>query len=246
MLLESGVLTGHPALLPQTPLFDPPPSLLTLFAERPSERFAAGSTLFWQGDAAADFFEIAEGALRMVRVLDDGRRAIAGFWFAGDLVGASAGEQYYCSAEAIVLTRVRRCSRRRFETQICGSPDLHREFLGQLRREITACREHLVLLALKTAEERVSSFLLSMLRRGSGSASPAAVLHLPMPRVDIADYLGLTIETVSRTMTRLRDLGVIVQTRRHTIIVRQPRRLAVLAAADDNHLDDEQLLLCAS
>ena len=178
-------------------------------------------------------------------LLGDGRRVITGFLFAGDIAGFSAGEQYYDSAEAIVPTRVKRFGRRRFDDEIRGSPHLHREYFGQLQREMKAARDQVVLLALKTAEERVSSFLLSMLRRSSGGTASATIVHLPMARLDIADYLGLTIETVSRTMTRLRMLGVIVRIDRNTISIRQPRRLAVLAADDGDDVDEE-MPLCAS
>lgn len=238
MLLESGVLRKPSVFLPRAAESKPLPTLLTVFEGRPGERLGVDSALFWQGDDARDVFEIVDGAVRIVRVLGDGRRVVTGFLFAGEIVGAGAGEQYQDSAEAIVQTQVRRCSRRRFESEIGGCPHLHRQYVDELHREMAAAQDHVVLLARKTAEERVSSFLLSMMRRTSGGAASAKVLHLPMARMDIADHLGLTIESVSRTMTRLRKLGVIVRIGRHTTVVRQPGRLVALAADDDIDVDE--------
>lgn len=246
MLLESGSLREPSVFLPRTAESKPLPTLLTVFEGRPSERLGVDAALFWQGDDARDVFVVVQGAVRIVRVLSDGRRVVTGFIFAGELAGAGAGEQYQDSAEAVVQTQVRRCSRRRFEDEIRGSPYLHRQYVDELHREMAAAREHVVLLARKTAEERISSFLLSMMmRRTNGRAAPANTLHLPIARTDIADHLGLTIATVSRTMTRLRELGVIVQIGRHTTVVRQPRRLAGLAA-NDGICGDDEIPLCSN
>jgi CRP/FNR family transcriptional regulator len=245
MLFGSSAAIQPPMMLRPKIGTEPPPSPAPVFSDQARERFEAGETLYWQGDEATDVFEIIEGALRIVRVLGDGRRVVTGFFFGGELVGVTAGDQYSHSAEAITLTRVRRCRRSRFEREIGGSPDRGRHLLDQLRRQMAATRDQVVLLALKTAEERVSSFLLWMLRRTSGSTSSAAVLHLPMARPDIADYLGLTVGTVSRTMTHLRELGVIVQIDRYTLMVLQPGRLSLLAADDGDDMN-EDMLLCAS
>jgi CRP/FNR family transcriptional regulator len=244
MLLER-MTPRDPQVLPSEIIGAAPRRTLSaLFACRPVERLDAGSALFWQGEEATHIFEVAEGVLRIVRVLSDGRRVITGFRFAGELVGAGVLARYQASAEAVVPTRVRRCSRSHFNAEVGGDPDLHFQLFDQLHQEMTGSRDQVVLLALKTAEERVSSFLLSMMRRVTGDAAPSSVIHLPMGRVDIADYLGLTIETVSRTMTRLRELGVIVRIGRHTIVVRHVTRLTSLAADDSNYLDEEGPFCC--
>jgi CRP/FNR family transcriptional regulator len=219
----------------------PRTTLASLFSGRVVERLEEGETLFWQGDTGQDVFEVVEGALRLVCVLADGRRVVTGFVFAGELAGASSPEQYSNSAEALVSTRIRRCNRSRFSTEIGRNPDLNSQLFRHLRREIATVRGQLVLLACKTAEERVSSFLLSMARRTSGYGTPAGVVHLPMSRPDIADYLGLTRETVSRAMTRLRRQGLIVQMDRYTVAVRQPGNLARLAAEDADIVQGQYL-----
>lgn len=213
--------------------------LSALFADRAVEELDVGETLFWQGDTGIDVFEILEGALRLVCVLADGRRVVTGFVFAGELGGASSPKQYVNSAEALVPTKIRRCDRIRFAREVSRDPELHCQLLGQLRREIAAVRRQVVLLACKTAEERVSSFLLSMAWRTGGYSLAAGVMYLPMTRPDIADYLGLTRETVSRAMTELRRKGLIAQMDRNTVVVIRPERLARLAAEDRDIVQDE-------
>lgn len=233
MLMEHITLAEPFAFVP--PAFEPErqATLAGLFAPQAVERIDAGAALFWQGDRALDVFEVTAGALRIVRILSDGRRVITGFLFAGDLVGVSQREQYLYTAEAIEPTRVRRLPRRQFEAAIDRQAELRLQLLGQLRDEMAATHEQVVLLARKSAEERVSSFLLALVRRVSRNRPSVRIVDLPMTRLDIADYLGLTIETVSRVMTRLQAAGVIAQTGRHTVAVLRPAQLAALAADDE-------------
>lgn len=237
MLERSGV--REPSSFITSAPVRPRSPLSTLFAGRTVEELDVDETLFWQGDTGTDVFEILEGALRLVCVLADGRRVVTGFVFAGELAGASSPKQYVNSAEALVPTKVRRCDRVRFAREISRDPELHCQVLGQLRRELAVVRRQVVLLACKTAEERVSSFLLSMAWRTAGYRLAAGVMYLPMTRPDIADYLGLTRETVSRAMTELRRQGLIAQMDRNTVVVIRPERLARLAAEDRDIVQDE-------
>lgn len=216
------------------------PSLNELFAEQVAEAIDPGSAVVWQGDPSQYVVEIVSGAVRTVRALSDGRRVITGFLFAGDVFGASLGERYPVTVEAIVPTRVRRIARRRFADDLARRPELTGELMAKLRAEMMAAQEQVVLLARKTAEERVASFLLSLARRAGNEGDADAVIALPMTRLDMADYLGLTIETVSRIMTRLAGRGVIAAAGRHGIIIRRPRALATLALDDgeDGCLED--------
>ncbi|MEO8882938.1 MAG: helix-turn-helix domain-containing protein [Devosia sp.] len=245
MLIESVAFRESFAFVP--PAFQPEgrPTLAGLFSHQPVERIDAGAALFWQGDRAAEVFEVMEGALRIVRILGDGRRVITGFLFAGDLVGVSQREQYLYTAEAIEPTRVRQLARRRFDEAIDKQAELRSQLVGLLCDEMTAAHEQVVLLARKSAEERVSSFLLALVRRVSKNRPSARVVDLPMTRLDMADYLGLTIETVSRVMTRLQVAEVISQTGRHTVVVLRPARLATLAADDEDDGIDAPVSLCS-
>ena len=233
MLMES-VAVGEPfVFVPQFVESESPATLAGLFAHQPSEPLEAGAALFWQGDRALQVFKVETGALRIVHVLGDGRRVITGFLFAGDLVGLSLQDRYLYTAEAIRPTRVRRLARPLFEAAANEDGELRGQLYARLCAEMTAAHEQVVLLARKNAEERVSSFLLALVRRMRQALPPTRVVDLPMTRLDMADYLGLTIETVSRVMTRLQMAGVIEQTGRHVVTVLRPMRLARLAGVED-------------
>lgn len=208
-------------------------TLHALFSHQPVERLDIGEALFWEGDAAKHVFEVTAGVLRIVRILSDGRRIITGFVYPGELLGVSFRNRYLYSVEAVTEVRVRRFARSRFEDELDRSPDLRPELFSRLCDEMAASQDQMVLLARKSAEERVASFLLALARRLGRDLDPQPILELPMTRLDMADYLGLTIETVSRTMSKLAGLGIVAQTGRHTLILRRPVKLAALAGDTD-------------
>jgi CRP/FNR family transcriptional regulator len=212
-----------------------PSTLAGIFAGQTVEHFDPGKALFWQGEEASHVFEIVSGALRTVRVLSDGRRVITGFLFAGDLIGVSIKGHYSFTVEAIGPTSVRRLARRRFEESIERFPHLRPRLIERLCDEMTAAQQQVVLLARKTAEERVASFLLLLARREDEPVEPGRTVSVPMTRQDMADYLGLTIETVSRIMTRLSTRGIIAPLGRHQIAIRRPTALMELAADDEEN-----------
>jgi CRP/FNR family transcriptional regulator len=209
------------------------PSLQSMFDKQPVEKIEAGTVVFWEGDAAAHVFEVVEGVLRVCRLLSDGRRVITGFIYPGDLIGVSLRDRYLYTVEAVTKTKIRRFARGRFQDKINESPELRPQLFARLCDEMAAAQDQLVLLARKSAEERVSSFLLVIARRLSGESPSAPVVEIPMTRLDIADYLGLTIETVSRTMTSLVSRGVIAASGRHAIVIRNLRKLAALAGESE-------------
>ena len=208
-------------------------NLQSLFSRQPVEKFAIGSAIFWEDDAAKDVFEVIEGVLRVFKILSDGRRVITGFIYPGDLLGVSLRDRYLYSAEAVTPTKLRRFSRQRFQDEIARSPELRPQLFAQLCDEMAAAQDQMVLLARKNAEERVCSFLLLIARRIHRQPQAAPVIEIPMTRLDMADYLGLTIETVSRTMTSLTGRGIIATAGRHSIVVRNQKTLAFLAGESD-------------
>ena len=222
------------------------PRLNDLFATQIAETLAPGEALVWQGDVAKHVFEVTSGALRTVRVLSDGRRVITGFAFPGDLVGISFKDRHLTTAEAIAPTTVRRLTRRRFEESVDEHPELRPQVLERLYDEMVTAQDQVVLLARKTADERVASFLLSLLRRAEAGHPPRSTIALPMTRLDMADYLGLTIETVSRVMTRLTSRGIIAAAGRHEIKVCRPAALATLAVDDQEDMTDDDNLAWAN
>ena len=209
------------------------PSLQSLFSRQPIEKFAIGSAVFWEADPATDVFEVLEGVLRVFKILSDGRRVITGFIYPGDLLGVSLRDRYLYSAQAVTPVKLRRFARHRFQEEIALSPELRPQLFARLCDEMAAAQDQMVLLARKNAEERVCSFLLLIARRIHRQPQPAPVIEIPMTRLDMADYLGLTIETVSRTMTSLTGRGVIAAAGRHAIAIRHQKTLALLAGEGD-------------
>ena len=167
--------------------------------------FERDSEVFGEGEPADFAYKIISGVVRTLRVLDDGRRQISGFYFPGDIFGVEVGEEHANSAEAVTaceIALVRQSALLKRTGENCVAA---RELWAQTSQELKRTRSHLVLLGRQTAYERVANFLLQMSSRQNAGES----VSLPMSRTDIADYLGLTIETVSRTLSQLERKGTI-------------------------------------
>jgi CRP-like cAMP-binding protein len=161
-------------------------------------RFGANAEIFGEGEAAEYVYKVIAGAVRTYKILNDGRRQIGGFYLPGDIFGLDIGKERQFSAEAIngvTVLVVRRSAIVSLAEYDCEAA---RELWSFTARELKRVQEHMLLL-VKSAQQRVASFLLEMSKRLAATDA----IELPMPRQDIADYLGLTIETVSRTMTQL-------------------------------------------
>lgn len=192
---------------------------------------SAYDTLFRDGDEATGLFEIVSGAVRAYKIFPDGRRQIVAFAFAGDIVGFGHGDTYRFDCDALITTRVRTIHKSSLLRAMRERPELAEKLLDVAGSEVANMQDLSILLCRKTALERIASFLLSMAGRTAGSPSDRE-LPLPMCRADIADYLGLTIETVSRNMTRLRAMRVIDLPNRGSFIVRDMDRLRLLAQCE--------------
>ncbi|KRG71732.1 Crp/Fnr family transcriptional regulator [Pseudoxanthomonas dokdonensis] len=170
---------------------------------------AADQSLVREGEPRRDAFTVTHGALRRVRLLADGRRLVAGFLMPGDFIGFGRGGEHRHTIEAVVDSHV--CSfPQRDLAQLCAEqPALERELMARACAELDGTRDKLMGLARLTPLERLAGFLLDMSARRSRRGLDPAQLCLPMSRLDIADHLGLTIETVSRCFTRLRGDGLI-------------------------------------
>ena len=200
-----------------------------LVNEPPRElTFTAGQTVFFDGDEAKYFFEIVTGTLRCCRLTQDGRRQIYRFVGAGEMLGLSGEELHSYSAEAVTEVVVRRYRLLSLNTAMIKDQKMRERVLQSLRDELTAVRTQMTLLGQMSATEKVASFLVDLSER---SADPGGWLHLPMTRCDIADYLGLTIETVSRKISELRRLRVIDMQTPSDIRIAEPERLADFAEA---------------
>lgn len=160
--------------------------------------FAAGEEIYGQGDKATALYEVEFGAVRVYRLLSDGRRQIAAFHMAGEVFGFEADGTHHFFAEAIGATGVR-------VMRLGASAEISHKLLPLALQSLVRTQEHLLVLGRQHAIERVAAFLLDMAERRGGLAE----FELPMSRMDIADYLGLTIETVSRAFTRLKEKGIV-------------------------------------
>jgi len=159
-----------------------------------------GQSLFHQGDAATRVFTVTLGMLKSFRILADGRRQVTGFHLPGDFVGTSVDQEHQFAVEAVGKSRVCAFPVNRFDGFIEEHQPMQRELYIAATRELVQAQQQMVLLGRKTAMERVASFLVLLSDRlGHGS-----VVELPMRRSDIADYLGLTKETVSRVVSELK------------------------------------------
>lgn len=167
-------------------------------------RFARNAEIYGEDEPAEYLYQVVSGVVRTYRTLDDGRRQIAAFYLPGDLFGLEAGDDHLSTAEAVCDSQVLIAKRSAVMARAEHQKDLARQLWTLTVRELQRVQQHSLAL-VKSAEERVAGFLLEMAGRNSASIA----VELPMSRQDIADYLGLTIETVSRTFTQLVNTGTI-------------------------------------
>jgi CRP/FNR family transcriptional regulator, nitrogen fixation regulation protein len=185
--------------------------------------FARNAEVYGEGEPADYLYKVIAGTVRTYKVLNDGRRQIGAFYLVGDVFGLEMGEEHTFSAEAITDSKVLIIKRSAVVGLAARDHEVARQLWTLTSRELRRAQDHIMLL-VKTARERVASFLLEMASRmPSGDA-----IELPMSRQDIADYLGLTIETVSRTLTLLESAAAIELPSSRRIVLRNRTALGRL------------------
>lgn len=190
-------------------------------------RFERNAEIFGEGEPAQYLYRVLSGAVRTMRFTSDGRRQILGFHLPGDVFGIELGQMHSLTAEALAATEVVMVRRSALEKAAAEDPRAARCWLEHASKTIDNARDHALLLGRKGAGERVAAFLLWISER----FVRAQDFDLPMSRADIADYLGLTIETVSRAFTEMeRQSAIGLPTSRH-VIMRNRSSLAMAAAA---------------
>lgn len=189
----------------------------------------AQQMLFHEGDPAEFVYNVTRGAMKLYKLLPDGRRQITGFLLAGDFLGLAGKDGYSYSAETITAVELCRFPRRRLDELFEAYPQLERRMLKLATDELIAAQDQMLLLGRRTAAEKVASFLLRLSERERVRGQPGNPVLLPMTRGDIADYLGLTIETVSRTLSQLKRDQLIRQRSLTEIELADVARLAALA-----------------
>jgi CRP/FNR family nitrogen fixation transcriptional regulator len=177
--------------------------------------FARNGEIYGEGEPADYVYKVVSGAVRTSKVLADGRRQIGAFHLPGDVFGLEVGEEHAFSANAITASKVLVAKRSALFGLAARDSEMARQLWTLTGHELARVQEHLMLLVM-TAQERVVGFLFEMAaRRPAGDT-----VELPMSRQDIADYLGLTIETVSRTLTNLEDEAAIELPNSRRIVLR--------------------------
>jgi CRP/FNR family nitrogen fixation transcriptional regulator len=187
--------------------------------------YKKGIEIYGEKEPAEYVYQVKSGAVRSYKLLSDGRRQIGAFHLGGDIFGLENGGEHRFTAEAIVDTTVRLIKRQSLEMVAESDAIVARNLLSMTTSNLQHAEDHMLLLGRKTSLERVAAFLLEMDKR----LTAAGVMALPMSRRDIADYLGLTLETVSRALSPLHALGTLgfVNTQRQ-IVLRNRQQLASL------------------
>ncbi len=166
--------------------------------------FSPHDPIIDEGEPAEFMFNVTGGTVRLYKLLPDGRRQITGFLSNGDFMGIALNDNYTSSAEAVDRVRVCRFARSKLEKLLDKYPHLEKRMLGMASNELIQAQDQMMLLGRKTAKEKIVTFLLSLSQRQLEIGAEASPVALPMSRTDIADYLGLTTETVSRTFSLLK------------------------------------------
>lgn len=195
----------HPARFPTAPFASLPDKAEKVPAGI-QMAFGPGEELFGEDDEADFFYEVVSGAIRSYKLLSDGRRQIDAFHLPGDILGIEAGSEHRFSAEAIGNVAVIAYRRSRLAALIQEEPAFRDKIMTATLRSLDRAYDHMLLLGRKAAQEKMATFLLDMAQRLSKDDE---TVELPMTRSDIADHLGLTIETVSRTLSHLARSGLI-------------------------------------
>jgi CRP/FNR family transcriptional regulator len=180
-------------------------------------RIEAGKQLMQEGDTAEDVFTLTEGMLKLYKLMPDGRRQITGFMIPGDFIGLAYGSSYVYSAEAVMPSTACRFTRSRLLEKMADHPELEHRLLSLASNELAAAQAQMLLLGRKSARERLASFILGFVDRRN--ISEGENMPLPMSRNDIADFLGLTIETVSRVFTSMRKERLISLPDKHSVLI---------------------------
>jgi CRP/FNR family transcriptional regulator, anaerobic regulatory protein len=192
-------------------------------------KVAASETLWCEGEERTHIFIVRSGAICFSRMLPDGRRIVLGFAYPGDIIGLGS-DFHYCDAQTVQATRLEAIPAAVFKRAVVDDPSLGRHATAAVNEALDAAYQHVVVISKLSANERLASFLMALSDRNDKHGLSPLSIVLPMRRVDIADFLGLTIETVSRTFTILRNAGLIAMDQTSIIVFKDVRKLRALAS----------------
>ena len=194
--------------------------------------YAAGEEVVGEGDLAEHFHMVVKGVFRAVKVTRDGRRQIFAFYMPGDMCGLEPGARYDLTIEAVNAGTMAALSRPVCRARMNRDPQFNAAVFEGATRALALSVDHMTMVGRSSAEERLAWFLTMLRERASVPGRNPPVVELVMQRQDIADYLGLTIETVSRTFTHLKERGLIALPTTRRVEILNIGQLERLAAAD--------------
>lgn len=192
----------------------------------------AGRPVMMEGAPATELFSITDGIVSVFKLMPDGRRQITGFLYPGSFLGVTfnVSATYAYSADAVTPVTLRAYLRRDFERLLDEIPGVRRAFIAAIADELTEAQDRMLLLAHRSSSERLACFMLTLAHRQAGpEGKPVDTILVPMRGSDIADYLGLTAETVSRTLATFRRKGIIRTDRGGSIEIIDRSALEALA-----------------
>ena len=193
-------------------------------------KFTRNETVYSKGDEARFSYKVIEGAVRLSRIFADGRRQIVNFLLPDETFGIELSETYSSTAEAVGDVIALRCPRVCIAHMTAGDPDIGQKRLAMFSKSFAAAEQHVAMLGHQSAKERVASFFLALELQRNGEVEHT--LDLPLSRQDIADYLGLTIETTCRALSELKRQHIIDAPSRRRIVIRDLRGLKAIAEGD--------------
>jgi len=201
----------------------------------PSERtLNAHEHLFMANDEQQHIYQVLEGVVGVYKMLPDGRRQIVNFYHTGDLIGLEDSGMWSHHGEALCDTKIRCIPVSTINTLITTEPGFGQALLATLATELAETRDQVLSLGRKSAIEKVATFLVRIARRNKREQKDECALHLPMTRAEIGDHLGLTIETVSRNITKLKTSGLIRLESKSRVEVLDMEQLEELANGDSS------------
>jgi CRP/FNR family nitrogen fixation transcriptional regulator len=189
--------------------------------------FARNQTIYAKGEEARCSYKVIEGAVRLSRVFADGRRQIVNFFLPGETFGIELSEEYTSAAEAVGEVVALRCPRLCIAQMSADDPDVGQKRLAMLGRSLAAAERHVAMLGHQSAKERVAAFFLAL--ESERRSDIDGTLDLPLGRQDIADYLGLTIETTCRALGELKRQNIVATPSRRRIVIRDLAALRAIA-----------------
>lgn len=195
----------------------------------PPRVLQAREHVFFEGDAKDHVYQVEKGTVCLYKTLPDGRRQIVDFAYPGDLVGLGAPGEHEFSAQATTLTRLRCLPAGLLHDMALHDPEVGMQLYRALSDQLLAARDLLLTVGQRSATERLGALLMALSRRNERIGADPTRIGLPMTRADIADFLSLTIETVSRTFTKLRQNGFIELAQSSLVVIRDQGALEQLA-----------------